>query len=375
MRQFLSIGASGLATLALLTGCHSTPPPRYTSFDPTRTGNAQMTRLTNQVDAAWLRPPTNLFTLGPGDRIEIELLDDQASKVTTIVGPDGKLYFNLLPGIDVWGLTLGQAKGEMETELAKYIRGTPRVNLTLRGVESKRVWLLGRLQAPGVYNMSAPMTLLEAISMAGGALTFAGTRAVTGGPLSEDLADLKHSFVVRNGKLLPVDLNRLLNAGDLSQNIYLQPDDLVYFSPTYTKEVYVLGAVLQPQAVPYADGMTLAGAIAGAFGTVKDAYLSHVTIVRGSLSQPEAMSVNYRDIIHGTVPDVVLQPHDIVYVPFSPYRYLRRYVEIALDTFVSSVAINAGTTAVSKEQTTAGGVVIPVGSGIQIIPPPTPPIH
>jgi polysaccharide export outer membrane protein len=156
----------------------------------------------------------------------------------------------------------------------------------------------------------------------------------------------------------------------------LQPDDLVYFSPTPQREIYVLGAVVQPRAVQYSDGMTVAGAIAGAFGTAKDAYLSHVTIVRGSLSEPEATTVNYKDIVTGRAPDVVLQPHDIVYVPYSPYRYLKRYVDIALDTFVSAVAIQAGTTAISgKENTTAGGVFIPVGSGVQVIPPQPPPIH
>jgi protein involved in polysaccharide export with SLBB domain len=376
MRRKLSTGVLGMCMLAFLAGCHSTKP-HYVAFDPTRTATRpQLTIVTNSLDPAWLRAPTNLFTLGPGDRLEIELLDDRDSKTTTVVGPDGKIYFNLLPGMDVWGLTLGQTKGRMENELSKYIRGTPRVSVTLRGVESKRVWMLGRFQAPGVYTMATPMTLLEAISMAGGSLSFSSAREITGGPLSEDLADLRRSFVIRNGKLLPVDMQRLLTMGDLSQNIYLQPDDLVYFSPTFAREVYVLGAVVQPKAVQYSDGMTLAGAIAGAFGMAKDAYLSHVTIVRGSLSMPEATTVNYSDIVHGRAPDVALEPHDIVYVPFSPYRYLKRYVNIALDTFVSSVAIQAGTTAIhGKENQTQGGVFIPVGSGVQVLPPQPPPIH
>ena len=51
--------------------------------------------------------------------------------------------------------------------------------------------MLGRFQAPGVYTMPGPMTLLEGISMAGGPMTFAGTKEVSAGPLGEDLADLK----------------------------------------------------------------------------------------------------------------------------------------------------------------------------------------
>ncbi|MBC8096740.1 MAG: SLBB domain-containing protein [Akkermansiaceae bacterium] len=364
------------ATVILSSGCrHAKPQFASPQAHAEHSTVAEMVTVTNRIDPSWLQAPTNLFTLGPGDRVEIELLDDPGSKTTTVIGPDGKIYFNLLPGLDVWGLTVGQAKALIEQNLADYIRSTPRVNLTLREVASQRVWVLGRVQQPGVYPMSGPTTLLEAISTAGGSLTFASTREVTGGPLSEELADLKHSFVVRNGKLLPVDFDSLLNQGDLSQNIYLQPDDFIYFSPAYTREVYVLGAVVQPRPVTFSDGLTLAGAIAGAYGTVRDAYLFHVVIVRGSLSQPKVTVVDYKAIIQGQAPDVALEAHDIVYVPLSPYRYLRRYAEIALNTFVSSIAINAGTSLASRSGSSGGaGVFIPVGSQIQIIrPTPTPP--
>ena len=212
--------------------------------------------------------------------------------------------------------------------------------------------------------------------MAGGSLTFAGTREVSGGPLGEGLADLKHSFIVRNGQLLPVDFEGLLTRGDLSQNIYLQPDDFIFFAPAYSREVYVLGAVVQPRPVTYNDGLTLAGAISGAYGTIRDAYLDHVVVVRGSVSQPQVAVVDFKAISHGRAPDVALQANDIIYVPFSPYRYLRKYAEIALNTFVNSVAINAGTRLGPVPPSGRGaGVFIPVGSGIQITPPSAPPIQ
>jgi protein involved in polysaccharide export with SLBB domain len=368
MKKHLLSTAFGLAMLVLFAGCKHTQS-HYGALKSSAT-SLNMVTLTNQIDPTWLQPPTNFFTLGPGDKVEVEILDETNSITTTIIGPDGKLYFNLLPGLDVWGMTIGQTRALMEHELSKFVRDQPHVNITLRDVGSKRVWLLGRLQQPGVYPMAAPMTVLEAISMSGGAMTFVGNREITGGPLGEDLADLKHSFILRNGKMLPVDLYRLLNEGDLSQNIYLQPDDFVYFAPAYAREIYVLGAVTQGRPVQYSDGMTLLAAIAGAYGTVKDAYLSHVTIIRGSLTQPQATVVNYYDILHGRAPDVALEPHDIVYVPFSPYRYLRKYVEVALNSFVSSVAINAGTRAIGGKV----GVSIPVGVGTQTTVPSVPPV-
>ena len=123
--------------------------------------------VTNQLNPEWLRPGNAPFTLGPGDRVEIEVLGTVNSRATTAVGPDGKLYYYLLPGMDVWGLTLAETHDLLQKELGKYI-SDPQLTVTLREVASKHVWLLGRLNRPGVYAMPAPMSLLEAIAQAGG---------------------------------------------------------------------------------------------------------------------------------------------------------------------------------------------------------------
>lgn len=61
-------------------------------------------------------------------------------------------------------------------------------------------------------------------------------------------------------------------------------------------------------------------------------------------------------------------------MPFSPYRYLRRYAEVILNTFVSATAINAGSYAVTPPGEGPGlGVFIPAGSGVQVLPPVAPP--
>src|SRR5205814_10113671 len=137
----------------------------------------------------------------------------------------------------------------IEQQLGKFIGYTVQACVTLRAVESRRVCLLGRFQPPGVYAMPATVTLLEAIGRAGGPLNISGGRDLGFGYTTEDVADLKRSFVIRQGQLLPVDFDRLYKQGDLSQNIYLQPDDFVYMPAAGAKNVYVLGAVVQPRAV------------------------------------------------------------------------------------------------------------------------------
>ena len=201
--------------------------------------------------------------------------------------------------------------------------------------------------------MAAPMTLLEAISVAGGTLTSSESGT------TEDLADLPNSFVVRNGERLPVSFDRLLREGDMSQNIYLQPDDFIYFPSSVSRDIYVLGAVRNPKAVPR-QFSTLVAAISDAGGPIENAHLTQVAIVRGSLDSPKIAVLNYNEIITGKIPDVRLEPRDIVYVPFSPYRYITKYLDLILLTFVRAVAINEGSRAVDPNAAPAG-VSISVG--------------
>jgi protein involved in polysaccharide export with SLBB domain len=319
--------------------------------------NLSPIEVTPAANPAWLEPDNEPLTLGPGDRIEVELLNDPSTRTQLTVGPDGKVYFYLLPGLDVWGLTLAQTRALLEGELTKYM-AAPQIALTLRGVESRKVWLLGRLHNSGVYQLAAPMTLLETISAAGGLLS----STTPGSIASDELADLHHSFIIRDGQFLPVDFYRLIKEGDMKQNIYVRPDDFIYVPSAMAHSVYVLGAVRVPRPVAWTDSMTLISAIANAGGTIKDACLSEVGIVRGSLTQPTIAVVNYREIVAGKASDVRLEPRDIVFVPFSPYRTLIKYANLILDTFVRAVAINEGATLVNPNASPVG-VQIGVGLG------------
>src|SRR6184192_4268014 len=97
----------------------------------------------NQIRPEWLLSPTNFFKLGPGDTVEIEALGEPGPPSTAFVGPDGKIYYGLLGGTFVWGLSLSGARELLETNLAKYVRVKPEVALTLKTVGSRRVWILG----------------------------------------------------------------------------------------------------------------------------------------------------------------------------------------------------------------------------------------
>ncbi len=348
----------GIGIAIAMSGCKSAP--KGLAFDPRAQQAPRLSLVTNLatvegtniIRPEWRQAPTNFYTLGPGDKLEVEILTEPASRAITTVGPDGKIYYHLLPGIDVWGLTLAQARDRIEEALAKLVV-SPQVGVQLRGIESKRVWLLGRVQKAGVYPMTAPMTVLESLSLAGGTLHTSASGT------TEDLADLNHAFIIRNGERLPIDFASLINKGDMEQNIYMQPDDFVYFPSSLARDIYILGAVRLPRAVSRSQG-TLVAALAAAGGPVKNAYLSHVAIVRGSLANPQIAIVDVNDILKGKATDIALEPRDIVYVPQSPYRHLTKYADLILTTFVRAIAINEGARA------GAGGVG-PAGVSIGVV--------
>lgn len=366
---------AGLAAALTLTGCQQLklrrnappPPPTLTptpvSFAPETVAEASM------LEPSLLRRPVTEYRLGPGDILDVEILGETGTRARTVVGPDGKVYFHMLPGVDVWGLTLGQARTNLVKEMQRYVRESPPISVSLVTAASQRIWVLGRLNKPGIYSVSGPTTLLEAISLAGGpspataiATRGGGTMSMAGREgVSDEAADLRRAFVIRDGRHLPVNFERLLREGDMSQNIYLQPDDFVYLPSESRGNVHVLGAVNLPRAVEFNSRMTLAQAVAQAGGTyVKEAQLSRVAIVRGSLAEPRIAYVDLNAILRGGASDVLLEPQDIVYVPHSPYRVGTRLLDTILNTFVRVVGVNEGARAVSDRGSNIG-VNVPLG--------------
>lgn len=330
-----------LSVLACL-GIHGASVPKFKDRTPQAKAvralpstNVFTQARTNTLSPDALKPSTEPFRFGPGDRLELEILGRSGTRTTTFVGADGKIYFDLLPGTDIWGLTLAETKETLERSLSAYYN-RPQIAVSLTSVESKRIWVLGRLNKAGIYPLKGPTTLLESIARAGGLFT---SRV---GGVTDELADLNHSFIIRRGEMLPVNFQKLLRSGDTSQNVYLEADDFIYLPSSLSSEVYVLGAVNGPRPVAFSDNMSLITAIAKALGTQPSAHLSQVAIVRGSLSEPKIAIVDFKAILAGKVADVRLEAHDMVYVPFSPYRTLERYAKLITDTFVRTVAANEG---------------------------------
>lgn len=286
----------------------------------------------------WLTPSKEPFRLGPGDKVEIEVFRGHRNRQIALIGPDGMFYFDLLPGFEASGLTLQELAARLEEKLVEYYR-FPRVSVVMKEVRSKRVWVLGRVNTPGVYPLVRPTTIIDAISQAGGLFTsrFSGT--------TEELADLDHSFIMRGQKLLPVNFQRLIREGDMGQNIQVQAGDYIYLPSALTKEIHMLGAVKLPRPIGFNQEMSLTSAMGAVQGPAPGADLRHVAIVRGSLVEPKIAIVDFEAIQQGRAQNIRLEPRDIVYVPVGRFHSLARIADIVANTFARTVGANEGSRA------------------------------
>lgn len=157
------------------------------------------------------------YLIGPGDKLQIYVWQNPDLSVTVPVRQDGKVSTPLVEDMQAAGKTASTLARDIETVLAEYVR-SPKVNVfVLEAISAlSQVKITGQVKTPEALPFHEGMTVLDAVLAAGGLTDFAaGNRA----------------RVVRtvNGKQqeIPVRLNKLLDSGDMSQNIALRPGDVL----------------------------------------------------------------------------------------------------------------------------------------------------
>lgn len=275
------------------------------------------------------------LTLGPGDVVTLALWGQPTLTRTEVaIGPDGRISFVEAQDVLATGLTLDELRDKMNEELGKY-RRAPQVMITPVAFRSKKYFVLGRVMTKGVYILDRPITVLEAVARARGFETGLVERNII------TVADFSRSFLMRNGKRLPLNFENLFQNGDLSQNLSIEPGDYLYFPGANVKEVYVVGEVRLPGAAPYTPEMTLMGAIASRAGYTDRAYQGRVLVVRGSLNKPETFVISTTDILAGKTPDFRLQPKDIIFVNHRPFIYVEDLADLAITAFLQSLVTSS----------------------------------
>jgi protein involved in polysaccharide export with SLBB domain len=272
------------------------------------------------------------YELGPGDVINFSLYGrPELDRPGFRIAPDGTISYLQAQNINIAGMTIDEARLAIEKGLASNFL-TPRVIITPQEVGSKRFTILGKVINRGVVTLERPITLVEAIANAGGIETGLFERNTI------ELADLDRSFVSRKGQQLPIDFRRLLNEGDMKQNIEIEPNDFIFIASTITKDYYVLGAVANPGVQGITPDASVISAISRRGGLTERAWTDRVLVVRGSFSKPETFVVNLKNVLAAKEGDFKLQPKDIVFVSERPWVVAEDILKLALSAFATSAS-------------------------------------
>jgi polysaccharide export outer membrane protein len=249
------------------------------------------------------------FSLGKGDILSVSVYDEPDLSLESIpVRPDGKISFPLIGDVNVAGRTVDEVRKDITEGLRRYLL-QPRVAVVVKEFRSIEYTVYGEVAKPGVYPLTTEVSITEAIARAGG-LAKGSFRSS-----SVELADLEGAFIARNGKILPVDFVRLIRGGDLRFDINIYPGDFINIPSGLSQETYVLGEVNKPALFAHRENMPMSRIIAMSEGFTKDADLSRIHIMRGSLSNPMVIVSDFTRVVNGEAQDVRMEPGDVVYVP------------------------------------------------------------
>ena len=287
-RRFARWVDVGMLLGAVLLGNQVIAQDLVKPADPAAPGSVTITNVSfSATDRSMRAEWQKRLTLGPGDVLNVSLFGQpELDRKEVAIGPDGRISFLQATDIVATGLTIDELRDRLDKELVQFYR-TPRTVIVPVSFHSKKYYVLGKVTNRGVFSLDRPLTIIEAVARAHGI----ETSLIDNNNLAE-IADLQHSFLMRNGKRLPVDFERLFEQGDLSQNIPIEPDDFLYFASGALKEVYILGEVHVPGPMIYTANATVLSAIANRGGFTDRAYKSRVLVIRGSLNNPRTFIVN-----------------------------------------------------------------------------------
>src|SRR5215470_3142569 len=245
-------------------------------------------------------PDQKDFIVGPEDVLEVQVWDNKDLNQSVFVRPDGKTSLPLVGEIQAAGKTVQELQDYLTSVYSKTVKGAA-VTVIIRDIKSRPVYFVGGFGKPGPLQlMRDNLSLLQAVSLVGGVLP---------------TADAEKSFVLRKDKIIPIDFTKLVQKGDLTQNIKLEPGDTVV-APV-ADLVYLQGEVRSVGAIKYTQDLTLVRAITQGGGLTPMASGGRVDILRGKGEKRERIRVDVDKMLRAPDEnnDVPLKPDDIIFVP------------------------------------------------------------
>ncbi|MDY0212677.1 MAG: polysaccharide biosynthesis/export family protein [Desulfuromonadaceae bacterium] len=203
------------------------------------------------------------YVIGAGDGLSISVWGVPELSVSTIVRPDGKITLPAVGDVSASGMTPTELGKNLTQVLDDYVK-SPIVTVTVDKVTNNRVYISGGGIPAQIRYMSGSTSLFKLLC---------GLEGIAN-------SDLQRAFLMRGDETLDVDMYDLFNRGNLSLDIDLKPEDILFLPTNELNKVFVVGAVVSPQAIVFRDGLSILDVILESGGFTKFAKTNAVMILR-----------------------------------------------------------------------------------------------
>ena len=235
--------------------------------------------LTFEPSSNMATPPN--YRLGPGDEVIVDIWGASQTTLRDRISPEGTINVAELGPIGLSGLTVQGAESFLKGELSKiYADESNQIRVTLGSARTILINIMGEVQVPGTYSLSAFSTVFHALYRAGGV---------------SELGSMRNVQVIRNGKkLASIDVYEFILKGTLTDDIRLDEGDVIMV-PEYESIVKIAGNVKRPMRYELRKDETLATLIKYAGGFTSDAFTNNMTLVRQNGVEYEVNTVDKED--------------------------------------------------------------------------------
>jgi len=267
------------------------------------------------------------YRIGPDDVIEIRVFNrPQISRDSVRVDARGMIRMPLIEeDIQAACLTEGELSLKLQKLYSEYLV-TPQIDVFVKEFNSNPVSLVGAVGKPGRFQLQRKIRLMELLTLAGGPTPSAGRyvqifrsdeRLKCGGGGDQQSADDVTKAIIA------IELNQVLKGSDPA-NPFLQPGDIV--NVPEGDQIFVVGNVVKPSAIPLRDPITISNAVALAGGYLDDSQTDKVRIIRQvpGVTAKKELIVNLEAINRRGANDVTLEAGDIVEIPVSSGHRFKR---------------------------------------------------
>ena len=219
-------------------------------------------------------PTPESYIINTGDELLVEVWGAAESSTTQKVDNQGNIILPMAGKVHVGGLNFVEAKARINTALRKIYAGISApegsyakvyTGVSIANIRTVKVNIIGEVEAPGTYSLSALSTVINALY-------------ASGGPTEN--GSFRNIQVVRGGKTIAhLDIYNFLLKGSQEGNINLNDQDVIIVPP-YKNQVEVIGFVKREGIYEVKEGEKLSSLVDYFGGFKSNAYKDIMVVER-----------------------------------------------------------------------------------------------